>query len=356
VKQQDRRRSLENSPNSRLSRRRLHAAASSHPQEREDSMDGSNTTFVGIDIAKGSFDVAFLPQGQPLTLPNDHEGVQQLRQHLATAGTCLLVVEATGGYQRQLAAELLDAGHHVAVVNPRQVRDFARALGILAKTDRIDAQVLARYASQLQPPSAEKTPEKQTLLQEIVARRRQLVEHRTAEKNRLQTAVSPTVRQSIRRLIDQLNKQIQKLETELLDLIKADPQWKAKADLMQTVTGVAHGTSTALLADLPELGQLNRQEIAALVGLAPFNHDSGRFRGKRAIWGGRASVRSALYMAALSARQWNPVIKAFADRLERAGKPFKVVITACMRKLLVILNTLVKTNTPWRSPCHAPNA
>lgn len=319
-------------------------------------MDGSNTTFVGIDIAKGSFDIAFLPEGQPLTLPNDQDGFQQLLGHLPPAGTCLLVVEATGGYQRQLVAELLDAGHHVAVVNPRQVRDFARALGILAKTDRIDAQVLARYASHLQPPSAEKTPEKQTLLQEIVARRRQLIEHRTAEKNRLQGALSGTIRQSIRRSIDQLNKQIQKLERELLALIKADPQWKAKADLMQSAPGVAQGTSTTLLAELPELGQLNRREIAALVGLAPFNRDSGRFRGKRAIWGGRASVRSALYMAALSAKRCNPVIQAFAQRLEAAGKPFKVVITACMRKLLVILNALLKTNTPWTTPCHAINA
>ena len=344
-KQQDRRRSLENIPNSRLSRRRLHVATSSHPQEREASMDGSTTTCVGIDIAKRSFDVAFLPAGQARTLPNDHHGAQQPLGLLPSAGNCRLVVEATGGYQRQLVAVPLDAGHHVAVVNPRQARDFARALGILAKTDRIDAHVLARYASQLQPPSAQKTPEKQALLQEIVTRRRQLVEHRTAEKNRLQTAASDTVRRSIRRLLDQLNKQIEKLEKELLDLIQADPLWKAKADLMQSVPGVAHGTSTALLADLPELGQLNRQEIAALVGLAPFNRDSGRFRGKRAIWGGRASVRSALYMAALSAKQWNPVIKAFAQRLEQAGKPFKVLITACMRKLLVILNTLLKKQT-----------
>jgi transposase len=319
-------------------------------------MDGAKTTFVGIDIAKASFDVAFLPEGQPLTLPNDYDGFQQLLEHLPSAGTCLLVVEATGGYQRQLVAELLDAGYPIAVVNPRQVRDFARALGILAKTDRIDAQVLARYASHLQPPSAEKKPEKQALLQEIVARRRQLVEHRTAEKNRLPEALSGTIRLSIRRSIEQLDKQIQKLEKDLLALIKADPQWQAKADLMHSVPGVAQGTSSTLLAELPELGQLNRREIAALVGLAPFNRDSGRFRGKRAIWGGRATVRSALYMAALTAKRRNPVIQAFAERLEAAGKPFKVVITACMRKLLIILNTLLKTNTPWRTPCLAINA
>ena len=347
VAEQDRRRPGGSSPNSRRSRKRSRTAPSSHPQDREKSMDGSITTFVGIDIAKQSFDVGLLPAGQPVTLSNDAHGFEQLLRRLPPPETCLVVVEASGGYQRGLVAELVAAGHRVAVVNPRQVRDFARGLGIRAKTDRIDAQMLARFAQQVQPRPVEKTSEKQAAFQELVARRRQLVEHRTAEKNRLETAATPSVRQSIRSLIDQLNQEIQRIETDLLTQVEADDEWSGKAQLLEAVPGVGPVTVACLLAELPELGQLNRQEIAALVGVAPFNRDSGRFHGKRSIWGGRASVRSALYMAALTARRCNPAIRAFADRLARAGKPFKVVLTACMRKLLVILNTLLKTNAHW---------
>ena len=310
-------------------------------------MEGSITTFVGIDIAKQSFDVGLLPAGQAVTLSNDAHGFEQLLRRLPPPGTCLVVVEASGGYQRGLVAELLAAGHRVAVVNPRQVRDFARGLGIRAKTDRIDAQMLARFAQQVQPRPVEKTSEKQAAFQELVARRRQLVEHRTAEKNRLETAATPWVRRSIRSLIDRLDREVRRIEKELLVQVEADPDWKSKAELLEAVPGVGAVTAACLLAELPELGAVSRQAIAALVGVAPFNRDSGRFHGKRSIWGGRASVRSALYMAALTARRANPVIRAFAERLARAGKPFKVVITACMRKLLVILNTLLKTNAHW---------
>jgi transposase len=311
-------------------------------------MEGSITTFVGIDIAKQSFDVWLLPEGQAVTLSNDAGGFEQLLGRLPAPETCLVVVEASGGYQRGLVAELVSAGHRVAVVNPRQVRDFARGLGIRAKTDRIDARMLARFAQQVQPRPLEKTSEKQAVFQELVARRRQLVEHRTAEKNRLQTAATASVRRSIRGLIDRLNREIRRIEKDLLAQVEVDQHWKGKADLLEAVPGIGPITVACLLAELPELGRVSRQEIAALVGVAPFNRDSGRFHGKRSIWGGRASVRSALYMAALTARRSNPVIRAFADRLARAGKPFKVVITACMRKLLVILNTLLKTNAQWK--------
>jgi transposase len=310
-------------------------------------MDGSLVSFVGIDVAKRSFDVCVLPEGKKLSLSYDQAGLKELRRQLPPPGTCLIVIEATGGYQRRLVADLLDAGHHVAVVNPRPVRDFARSLGILAKTDRIDAAVIARFGQQTRPRTVAKTPEKQQELEQLVTRRRQLVELRTAETNRLETCSSREVRKSIQLLIDRLNKDIQKIEKMILAFLESDDDWRDKAQILGSTPGVGTTTAASLLADLPELGQLNRQQISALAGLAPFNNDSGRFQGKRSIRGGRASVRSVLYMAALSARRFNPVIRDFADRLDAAGKPFKVVITACMRKLLTILNTMLKTTSCW---------
>jgi transposase len=310
-------------------------------------MDGSFTSFVGIDVAKRSLDACVLPQGNSLSLPYDQSGLAELRRQLPPPGTCLIVIEATGGYQRRLVADLLDAGHRVAVVNPRQVRDFARGLGVLAKTDRIDADIIARFGQHVRPRTVAKTPEKQQELEQLVVRRRQLVELRTAETNRLDTCSSKAVRKSIQHMVDRLNKDIQKIEKTILALLESDDDWRGKAEILGSTPGVGPTTAASLLAELPELGQLNRQQISALVGLAPFNHDSGRFQGKRSIWGGRASVRSALYMAALTARRCNPVVRAFADRLDAAGKPFKVIITACMRKLLVILNTMLKNNSHW---------
>jgi transposase len=266
---------------------------------------------------------------------------------LPEPGSCLIVVEATGGYQRRVVAELVAAGHRVAVVNPRQVRDFARGLGILAKTDRLDALVIARFGQHVRPRTIAQRPEKQEELAQLVVRRRQLVDLRTAEKNRRETVVSPSVKKSIQQVLDLLNKQIDRIDKQLLALVDSDDEWRHKAGIVSSVPGVGPVTSASLLAELPELGRLNRQQISALVGLAPFNRDSGRFQGKRSIWGGRASVRSVLYMAALTARRCNPVLRAFADRLEHAGKPFKVVLTACMRKLLVILNTMIRSNTHW---------
>lgn len=311
-------------------------------------MDDSITSFVGIDVAKRSLQLSVLPNATSSTFRHDSQGRGQLLGQLPPPGTCLVVVEATGGYERLLVAELADAGHRVAVVNPRQVRDFAKALGILAKTDRLDASVLARFGQQVRPRPQAQTPEKQGELEQLVVRRRQLVALRTAEKNRLETSTAKAVRKSLQQTIDHLNRQIRRLEKDILARVESNDQWKGKAQLIQSVPGVGPVTGITLVAELPELGHLNRSKIAALVGVAPFNRDSGRFHGKRSIWGGRASVRSALYMAALTARRSNPVIRAFADRLAHAGKPFKVVITACMRKLLVILNTLLKTNAHWK--------
>jgi len=254
-----------------------------------------------------------------------------------------------------MVAELIAAGHQVAVVNPRQVRDFARGLGILAKTDRLDAEVIARFGQQAKPRPTEKMPEKQDELQQLVVRRRQLIDLRTAENNRLPLARSKSVIKSIRSMVEQLQKKIRQIEKEIADLVESDDQLQCQATLMKSVPGVGAVTAAALLAELPELGRLNRQEIAALAGLAPFNRDSGKFHGRRSIWGGRRAVRKALYMAALTARRCNPVIRALSQRLEAAGKPFKVVLTACMRKLLVILNTIVKNNSVWNNKLQISN-
>jgi transposase len=310
-------------------------------------MDGFSI-IVGIDIAKNSLDVHFLPEAKWASVPNKAEGHRELLAMLPEPGTCLVVVEATGGYERQVVAELLSAKHCVAVVNPRPVRHFAIALGILAKTDRIDARVIARFGQQVNPRTLAETHKKQAELDQLVARRRQLVELRTAENNRQERVSVKDVRKSIQQVVDTLNKEIKRVEKKILSLVESNDDWKGKSDLLQSTPGVGKTTAAVLLSELPELGTLNRQEIAALVGVAPFNRDSGHFQGKRSIWGGRASVRSALYMAALTARRCNPTIRHFAERLASQGKKQKVILTACMRKLLVILNTMVKTNTHWK--------
>lgn len=310
------------------------------------------TSFVGIDVSKNSLDVAFLPQGTPLTVDYSPNGLQELLRQLPAAGNSLIVVEATGGYQRRLVAELINAGHQVAVVNPRQVRDYAKAVGILAKTDRLDAAVIARFARDIQPRTVAQTSKKQEELVELVSRRRQLVTLRTTEKNRLEHPVTPAVRQSVQQMIDQLTKHVVRIEKAISALVESHDDFRDQGKILASVPGVGIVTVTSLLADLPELGLLNRQQISALVGVAPFNQDSGQQKGRRAIRGGRQSIRNVLYMAALTARRCNPVFQRFAARLEAHGKPKKVVITACMRKLLVILNTLVKNNTHW-SPKNA---
>jgi len=314
--------------------------------------NASSRIFVGIDVAKKSWDVHLLPAGKSMKLVAGESGLSKLRTELATLGSCLVVMEASGGYERELAADLVAAGHEVAVVNPRQVRDFARGVGKLAKTDPLDAAVLARFAQVVHPRPLEKLPEKQDELEALVTRRRQLIELRTMEKNRLGQTSLKSAQKSIVRILDAIRKQIRDVDKLILKLIESHDDWRTTAEIAQSVPGIGQVTGATLVAELPELGKLGRQAIAALVGVAPYNNDSGPHEGKRTIRGGRASVRCVLYMAALSGMRHNPMLKAFALRLRKLGKPAKVIITACMRKLLTLLNTLVRTRTPWNPLLH----
>lgn len=318
-------------------------------------MPDSLLTWIGIDVAKDSLDVAYTSAGgtERHSVENSRIGRSSLIERLPAQAEARVVVEATGGYERALVTVLIEAGYRVAVVNPRQVRDFAKALGILAKTDRIDALVLARFGEQVQPRLLEEDPASRAELMQLVARRRQLIDLRTMESNRLAQSTARAAQKSIRHVLKLLEKEIDQLEAEITRLLGSDDDWRAKIEVLSSVPGVAKVTSATLVAEVPELGRLNRQAIAALVGLAPFNDDSGRHRGARRITGGRSAVRHVLYMAALSARRCNPVIHAFAQRLAAQGKKPKVIIAACMRKLLVILNTMLKNNTPWKlQPSH----
>jgi transposase len=314
--------------------------------------NASSRVFVGVDVAKKSWDVHLLPAGKSLKLVAGESGLSKLRTELATLGPSLVVMEASGGYERELAAELVAAGHEVAVVNPRQVRDFARGMGYLAKTDPLDARVLAQFAQVVGPRPLQKLPAKQAELEALVTRRRQLIELRTMEKNRLGQASSKATRKSIAVILDAIRKQIRDVDKLILKLIESHDDWRTTAEIAQSVPGIGQVTGATLVAELPELGKLDRQAIAALVGVAPYNNDSGPHEGKRTIRGGRASVRCALYMAALSGMRHNPMLKQFALRLRKLGKPAKVVITACMRKLLTLLNVLVRTRTPWDPLLH----
>lgn len=313
--------------------------------------------WVGLDVSKDLLDVASTAE-TPLhvkQVTNDAKGFERLLKALPPPTQAAVVMEATGGYERAVTCVLLDAGYRVAVVNPRRVRDFAKAMGCFAKTDRLDAAFIARFGKQAQPRWTPKFPAEHGQLAELVARRRQLVELRTMETNRRAQTVNPITKKSIEKMLKMLERQIKTIEAEITRLIKSDDDWNAKSVLLQSVPGVAQQTSATILAELPELGNLNRAEIAALVGVAPFNDDSGQHQGQRRISGGRASVRNMLYMAAQSAMRHNPVIKAFAQRL-RANtenkKAPKEIIVACMRKLLVILNAILKKKTPWNS-AHA---
>jgi transposase len=305
------------------------------------------STFVGIDVAKDSCEAYVRPAGQRMTFANREEAASQWASSLKESSACLIVVEATGGYERTVVAALCDAGLAVAVVNPRQARDFARGFGKLTKTDRVDAEMLALFAEKVQPSPRGKTSEKQAELDALVTRRRQLVQLRTMETNRQHTATHKQAVRSLQKVRELLTKEIQKIDVALSKLIESDEDWRQKTQIIESTPGVGSVTSKTLVAELPELGQLNRQQIAALVGLAPWPHDSGDFKGKRSIWGGRAHLRAVLYMAALSATTHNPLIQRFYQRLRHVGKPFKVALTACMRKLLTILNTMVKNRTSW---------
>jgi transposase len=312
---------------------------------KEDMM--TNTlVFVGIDVSKAQLDIALRPEGR-FAVSNDDAGVAQVVERLRAVSPALVVLEATGGLELPLTGALAAAGVPVVVVNPRHVRDFAKATGKLAKTDALDAQMLAHFA-EIMRPEARPLPDEQTqTLAAILTRRRQLVEMLTAEKNRLASACKP-VRKSLRAHIAWLERELRHTDSDLTRAIRESPVWREKEELLQSTPGVGPVVTTTLLANLPELGTLTAKQIAALVGVAPFNRDSGTWRGKRTVWGGRAPVRAALYMGTLVATRFNPVIHAFYQRLCAAGKAKKVALTACMRKLLIILNAMLKHRTAWR--------
>lgn len=301
---------------------------------------------IGIDVGKEKLDVGVVDEKRVRVWANDEPGRSELSGWIIEQKATLVVVEASGGYEAAIVSELVSRGQAVALVNPTRVRAFARAEGILAKTDKIDAQVIARFGATMKPQANVRRDEAQVELNQLVTRRRQLVLMLTAEKNRHQTA-SSVIQAHIASHISWLQTEIEALEQQISQAIAANPEATETAQRVDSVPGIGFITAATLVADLPELGQLNRQKIAALVGLAPFNHDSGKQRGKRRIFGGRTSVRSVLYMATLSAIRHNPVIKAFYQRLVTKGKLKKVALTACMRKLLVILNTMVKTGQDW---------
>ena len=306
--------------------------------------------YIGIDVSKATLDVASLPNGESWTVTNDDLGLAELTPRLVALTPVLVVLEATGGFEMLAAITLAKVGLPVAVVNPRQVRDFAKAMGQLAKTDALDAGILAEFAQRVRPKPRPLPDEAAQLLDSLLTRRRQIVEMLTAEKNRLGFARGP-VKRDINRHIRWLEKRLADVDGDLQDAIDASPLYHAKAALLRSVPGVGPVTTLTLLASLPELGQLSRHQIAALVGVAPLNRDSGTQRGKRMVWGGRAPVRAVLYMAALVGIKHNPVLRQFYERLRTAGKPFKVAVTACMRKLLTILNAMVHQNRRW-DPQH----
>ncbi|MFC1976375.1 IS110 family transposase [Chloroflexota bacterium] len=308
---------------------------------------------VGIDVGKGQLDVGISGQKRVREWGNDEVGRRALSEWVVAQKVQLVVVEASGGYETAVVSELVERGQAVALVNPTRVRAFARAEGLLAKTDKIDARLIARFGATMKPEPRARRDQAQLELNQWVTRRRQLVLMLTAEKNRLQTAPEAT-QTNIVRHIEWMQAEIDTLEQQINQAIADDPTWRETARRIETVPGVGAITASTLVADLPELGQLNRQKIAALVGVAPFNHDSGKKRGKRRIFGGRTSVRSVLYMATLSGIRHNPVIKAFYQRLLAKGKVKKVALTACMRKLLVILNTMLKSGQDWNPPKPSP--
>jgi transposase len=307
----------------------------------------TESLWVGIDVSKATLDVALRPSDEQWVVPNTDTAHQDLQQRLQAIRPTLIVLEATGGLQVDLAATLAAVGLPVAVVNPRQVRDFARSTGRLAKTDALDARLLAQFAEAIRPQSRPLPDAQRQALTALVVRRRQVVEMLTAERNRLSSA-RRTTHERILAHIHWLEEELRHLDEDIQQMVRSSPVWREQQDLVRSVPGVGPVTACTLLAELPELGALDRKEIAALVGVAPFNRDSGFWRGRRMIWGGRASVRNVLYMAAITAMRFNPMIRDFYERLVAAGKPKKVALVACMHKLLTVLNAIVRARTPWR--------
>jgi transposase len=306
----------------------------------------SPSVYVGVDVSQDQLDYAIRPTGQRGQFSNNETGIAELVTQLTAVHPALIVLEATGGLELAATAALAGASCPVAVVNPRQARDFAKATGELAKTDRIDANMLAHFAEAIRPRVQALPDEQAQRLKALLTRRRQVLEMLVAERNRL-APTHPEVQGRLKEHITWLEHELDQLNHDLDQEVRHSPLWREHDQLLQSVPGVGKVLSTTLLGYLPELGILDRKAIAALVGVAPFNCDSGKFKGKRRVWGGREQVRYALYMSALSATRFNPVIRAFYQRLRQAGKPFKVAITACMHKLLIILNAIMKHQTPW---------
>ena len=306
------------------------------------------TLYVGIDVSKSYVDVAVRPAGHVWTIPNDEVGIQELVTRLKALDPATVVLESTGGLELPLVAALAAVALPVVTVNPRQVRDFARATGTLAKTDALDAAALAHFAEAVRPAVRPLKDAETQVLSSLVARRHQVVSIVVAEKNRLGSAIT-AVRPRIEAHIAWLEQELCDIDAGLRQTLRSSPVWREKDDILRSVPGVGEQLSLALLSGLPELGTLNRRQVAALVGVAPFNRDSGMLRGRRQIWGGRGRLRAVLYMAAMVASRFNPVIRDFYQRLLAAGKPKKVALTACMRKLLVILNSMLKSRSLWRT-------
>lgn len=308
--------------------------------------ESGREVFIGIDVSKEKLDVAVRPTGEFMSFSNNEDGISCVVDFVKSFAPNLVVLEATGGLETAVVGVLAGKGLPVVVVNPRQVRDFAKATGKLAKTDEIDAHLIARFGEAVRPEIRALKDQEAQKLTALITRRRQIVEMITAEKNRLNAAPKWTSK-DIQTNISWLEKCLKKVDKDLKNLLKKSPVWREKDEILQSTPGVGPVLSMTLLSGLPELGNLNRKEIAALVGVAPLNRDSGLFRGKRMIWGGRANIRSVLYMSATCAMRFNPAIRMFYERLRSAGKLHKVAITACMRKLLVILNTMIKNRTYW---------
>jgi transposase len=330
-------------PNSRLGRK-----PSPHSQGRVMERFPAAPSFIGIDVSKDRLDVHVRPSGQCFAALRDSNGLEQLVRKLRQLAPALIVLEATGGFEVTVAAALAGAHLPIAVVNPRQIRDFARATGRLAKTDALDAQVIALFAERIRPDARPLADADSQALAELVARRRQVVEMIGMETNRLHQGRNPRIQRMLRATLKTLTDQLAELDRDIDNTVRRSPIWRAADNLLTSVPGVGDVTAHTLIADLPELGQLDRRRIAALVGVAPINRDSGQMRGKRTIAGGRSDVRNALYMATLSAIRWNPVISKHYRSLVERGRPKKVALVACMRRLLGILNAILRTKSPWQ--------
>jgi transposase len=306
-------------------------------------------SFIGIDVSKDRLDVHVRPSNRAFAVARTSTGLEQLTTELRAVAPALIVLEATGGFELTVAAALAGAGLPLAVVNPRQIRDFARATGQLAKTDALDAQVIALFAERIRPEPRPLADADSQTLADLIARRRQVIEMIGMETNRNRQARNQRIQGTIKATLKTLETQLAKLDREINDTVKGSPVWRAADDLLTSVPGIGNVTAHTLIADLPELGQLDRRCIAALVGVAPINRDSGQMRGRRTIAGGRTKVRNALYMATLSAIRWNPIIRAHYKSLVERGRPKMVALVACMRRLLGILNAIIRTKTPWHS-------